>query len=140
MKPFFDDRVAPWVAARIWNDGSGFGNCRAMGVEHKGELVAGIVFHDWEPDHGLIEISGAADHRRWFTREVIRVAFTYVFDGLECQAVTARTAEDNGPVRHICKALGAKEYIIPRLRGRDAAGVIYVLTDEDWTRSRFNRS
>lgn len=111
-----------------------------MGVEHKGELVAGIVFHNWEPEHGLIEISGAAENRRWFTREVIRVAFGYVFEGLGCQAVTARTAEDNGTVRHICKAIGAEEYIIPRLRGRDAAGVIYVLTDEAWKRSRFNRS
>lgn len=138
MKPFFDDRMAQWVSARINVSGEGFGNCRAMGVEHNGAVVAGLVFHNWEPDHGLIEISAAAEHRGWMTREVMRAALAYVFDGLGCQAVVARCAESNAPSRRIWKAISASEHVIPRLYGRDEAGCIHVLTEENWKRSRFN--
>lgn len=136
MTPFFDDRVAAWVAARL-GYARGFGECRAMGVEHKGALVAGIVFHDWQPEHGVIEVS-AAGNPGWVTREVMRVALSYVFDGLGCQAVIAKTAADNEAVRRIGQTLGAAEHVIPRLRGRDQAAVIYVLTSEAWASSRFN--
>lgn len=138
MTPFFDDRMAPWVADRIKVSGDGFGNCRALGVEHRGAIVAGLVFHNWEPDHGLIEISAAAEHRGWMTREVVRVALAYVYDGLKCQAAVARIAAANAPARRIWQALGAEEHIIPRLYGRCWAGCIYVLTEEAWKRSRFN--
>jgi RimJ/RimL family protein N-acetyltransferase len=136
--PFFDDRVAAWVARNIEGCGLGFGNCRALGVAHNDQLVAGLVFHNWEPDNGLIEISAAATHRGWMTRKVVNTAMEYAFDGLECQAIVARISEANEPARKIWQALGSAEYTIPRLRGRDTAGCIYVLTDDAWQRSRFN--
>lgn len=139
MTPFFDDRVAGWVSKRIGLSGDGFGNCRALGVGHKGKIVAGVVFHNWEPDHGVIELSAVATHRGWMTREVMRVAMAYVFDGLGCQAAIARVAERNEPARHIWRALGSEEHIIPRLYGRDEAGCIYVLTCEAWSKSRLNK-
>lgn len=138
MIPFFDDRVAGWVARNIEGCERGFGECRALGVAHKGDLVAGLVFHNWEPENGLIEISAAATHRGWMTRQVVNTAMEYVFDGLHCQAVVARVAEGNASARKIWQALGSAEYVIPRLRGRDKAGCIYILTDDAWKRSRFN--
>ena len=138
MIPFFDDRVAEWVARNIEGCNLGFGNCRALGVAHKGELVAGLVFHNWEPENGLIEISAAATHRGWMTRKVVNTAMEYAFDGLECQAIVARISAINLPARKIWQALGSDEYTIPRLRGRETAGCIYLLTDDAWRRSRFN--
>lgn len=138
MTPFFDDSVAPWVAARIEGCERGFGECRALGIGHGGQLVGGIVFHNWEPEHGLIEISSAATHRGWMTRKVINTAMEYVFQGLECQAVVARIAQTNDSARRIWLALGSSEHVIPRLRGRDKAGCIYVLTDDAWKRCRLN--
>lgn len=138
MIPFFDDRVADWVARHIEGCERGFGPSRALGVAHKGDLVAGLVFHNWEPEHALIEISAAATHRGWMTRQVVNTAMEYVFDGLNCQAVVARIGEWNKPARRIWQALGSAEYTIPRLRGRDKAGCLYVLTDDAWKLSRFN--
>ena len=70
MTPIWDDRVAAWVGARIWGRPDAFAASRAMGILKGRELVAGLVFHNWEPEAGLIEVSAAASDRRWLTRRV----------------------------------------------------------------------
>lgn len=135
MTPFFDARVADWVNLHMPGSGDGFGQCQAMGVAHNGRIVAGIVFHNWEPEHSLIELSGAAIDRRWMTRTVLRTMFSYAFS--VCETVFARHDEDS-PARAIWKALGAEEYLIPRMRGKDKAICISVLAKEAWEKSRFN--
>ena len=110
-----------------------------MGVEHKGQVVAGVVFHNWSPEAGVIELSCAAENKRWMTRGVMRTALGYVFDLLECQSAVARTAETNITVRKLWKALGAQEYVIPRLRGVNEAEAILVLPKEAWMDSKFMR-
>lgn len=139
MTPFFDVRVADWVAARIPGCERGFGKCQALGVAHDGRVVGGMVFHNWSPEFGTIEISAAADDPRWLTREVINMALDYVFDGAGCQMVMAQQDPENKRAVRLWKALGAQEYIIPRLRGRNNAGSIVTLTDDAWARSKFKR-
>jgi len=139
MTPFWDDRVAGWVAARIPGCERGFGPCKAMGVVSKGKIVAGLVFHNWQPEHGLIEISGAAEDRRWMTRRVMAEALGYAFDQVGCQMIVAQQDLANEAPRKAWLALGASEYIIPRLRGRDRDGSIVTLTAEQWQVSKFNK-
>ena len=134
---FWDDRVAAWVAGRIPGCERGFGNCRALGVVSRNEMIAGIVFHNWDPKAGVIEISGAATSPRWFCRRVINVALGYVFDGLNCQMLITRQAPGNDRARGIWLALGGTEYLIPRLRGRDEAECFITLTEEAWRSSKF---
>lgn len=136
--PFFDRRVALWVARHI-EGCRGFGNCQALGVALKGELIGGVAFHNWCPEHGVIEISGAATDPRWLTRTVINKALGYVFDEIKCQAVLALQDPDNHRATKVWKALGAQEFIIPRLRGRNNAGSLITLTDEAWSKSKFKR-
>lgn len=138
MTPFWDDRVAAWVAARIPGCERGFGPNKAMGVAHDGQLVAGLVFHNWNPESGVIECSAAADDARWATRSVLKAATSYAFDVAGCQAIVARTAEENTKVRRLWRAMGAAEYVLPRLRGRNAAEVVLCLTDDAWAASRLN--
>lgn len=137
MRPVWDNRVAEWVGRRIEGGERGFGECKAMGVMHGEALVAGIVFHNWSPEAETIEVTAAADHRAWATRSVLNEGFGYVFSF--CQAAVARTSVTNMPVRRLWKAFGANEYIIPRLRGRNAAEAIYLLTDDQWSASKFRR-
>lgn len=139
MTPFFDCRVAAWVAARIPNCSRGFGECQALGVEHRGQLVGGLVFHNWSPEYGVIEMSGASEDARWLTRNVISKALNYVFDELKCQMVVANQNPENQRAVRVWKALGAQEFIIPRLRGRNNAGSLITLTDEAWSKSKFKR-
>ncbi len=138
MTPFFDRRVSGWVAERI--DGCrGFDKCQALGVEHNGQLVGGLVFHNWCPEHGVIEMSGASTDARWLTRTVITKALNYVFDELKCQMVVAFQDTENKRAIRVWKALGAQEFIIPRLRGRNNAGSLITLTEEAWSGSKFKR-
>lgn len=111
-----------------------------MGVEHKGETVAGFVFHNYDPRAGLIEVSGAAEHPRWATRRVVQTAMSYIFDQAGCQMMYARQDINNLPARRGWLHLGATEYVIPRLLGRDTVGTMLTLTDDQWRSSKIARS
>ena len=131
-----DQAVAAWTAARIEGCARGFGKCSAIGVAHDGDLIAGVVFHDWNPEAEIIELSAAATDRRWMTRSNVTGILNYPFGF--CQMVVSRFAPD-GPPRRIFNALGADEFVIPRLRGRDADGVLATLTREQWATSPMNK-
>lgn len=138
MTPVWDDSAADTVASLVGIDG--FGECRAMAVvDKKGKFAAGIVFHAWGPDSGVIELSAAAVNPNWPTRNVLKFMFGYVFDDCGCQMAITRTHENNTRVRRFMARLGADEYLIPRLRGRNASEAIQTLTEEQWTASRFAR-
>jgi len=101
-----------------------------------GVLEASIIFHNYSPERGVIEISAASISRHWGTRARLMAIFEYPFGQLGCQMVVARTSERNaGPLR-IWRALGADAYRIPRLRGRDEAEIITTLTAEQWAEWR----
>lgn len=137
MITFWDKHLADWAAARIEGCERGFGECQALGVAHKDALIAVVVFHNWHPEAGVIEISAAAESPRWFSRSVANVALGYAYDGLGCQMVVARQDPDNDRARGIWLALGGTEYVIPRMRGRDAAESFITLTEEAWRSSKF---
>lgn len=126
MRLFRDDAVADWVAARIPGASRGFGDCVAFGVEHGGKIVAGAVFHNWSPEWRAVEMSAAADDRRWMTRKVVSGLLGY---GFEIARTIYAQHETDSPARSIWLRLGAVETIIPGLRdGRD--NVVATLTAE----------
>jgi len=94
--------------------------------------VAGVVYHNWNPESGTIELSAASTRRDWLNKNNLLTVFGYPFDQLGCQLCIARISENNDRARRIWRALGASEFVIPRLRGRDEAEAIYTLTREAW--------
>lgn len=129
--------MARFVAELL--DERGWENPVAIGfLSREGVLEAGVVYTNWQPENGVIEITAAAIGHKWGTRERLRVIFEYPFDHLGCQMVVARTSERNPVPLRIWRALGADEYRIPRLFGRDEAAIITTLTAEQWAESRFN--
>lgn len=135
MTPVWDDAVADWVAALIPDCGRGFGDCRAVGfLDRRGAIAAGVVFHGWWPERGVIEISGAAVDRRWCTRSALAAIWGYAF--AVARVAMGRTSELNAPVRRIWTACGAAEHVIPDLWGEGEAGVIHTLTAPQWRSSR----
>ncbi len=131
-----DQAVSAWTAARIEGCARGFGKCKAIGVVHGGDLIAGVVFHDWNPEAEIIELSAAATDRRWMTRNNFTEILNYPFGF--CQMIVARAAPD-GPPRRIFRAIGADEFVIPRLGGRGKDGIIATLTREQWAVSPLNK-
>jgi RimJ/RimL family protein N-acetyltransferase len=134
--PVWDAAAAEWVAGQLGYDRP-FTSCRSMAVIHSDRIVAGVVFHDWNPEAGVIELSAAATDPRWMTRKVINEAFGYVFGRLGCQMAVARTEASNRTVRRLWRGLGAQEAIIPRLFGRTKNGAILTLTDDKFRTSKF---
>lgn len=73
--------LAAWAAARIDHVGErGFGPCWAIGVALYGELVAVIVFHDFQPQHGTIQLSMTSATPAWINRRVIGRILALAFD------------------------------------------------------------
>lgn len=137
--PQVNSAVADFVSQIIWGEPGRFTRFCTMAVADDRKLVGGVVYHGWQPETGALEVSAAALHPKWLTRDVIRAAITMPFEALGCQAIYAHHSEGNRPARRFWQRLGAAEHIIPRLRGRDTAEVLAVLTDDAWAASRFNK-
>lgn len=108
-------------------------------------MAAGVVFHDWNPEAGIIELSAACTTRRWLTRNVLWQMFSYPFIGCNCQMVVLRVSERNETENHrgiqrISRAYGFQEHRIERLYGRDHAGILFTLTDDDWRANGFHKT
>ena len=128
------------VADRIWpGKGHDFGECQCIAVTHDGELAAGLVYHNYDPDAAVVEISGASWMKGWLTRSVLKAMYGYPFIDCGCQAVFQRVPDEDKPQHRMLKAFGAERYRIPRLRGIDRAENIYVTTRETWETNNFAR-
>lgn len=111
----------------------------SMGVFEDGNLIAGTLYHNYHPEHGVIELSSASISKRWLTRRVIYAMFFLPFNRLGCQLVVLRVSERNKTMVGIARKFGFSETYIPRLRGRDEGEFIYSLTDDDWSKSPYNK-
>lgn len=130
-------KVAKWVANRIEGCERGFGPCVAMSVGEP--WIAGVVFHNYSPESGVMEMSAAATSPRWLTRNVLHAMHNYIFADAGCQMAILRVSEHNKRMLRIAKAYGYQAHRIPRLRGRDEAEIILTLTVEQWRDNGFHR-
>jgi RimJ/RimL family protein N-acetyltransferase len=128
-----------FVSERVWGVEREFGKGRAMVVSDDGTVKAVLIYHNYDSDAGVIEISGASDDPRWLNREVLGEMFWFPFHGLDCQAVVMRVDAENTRLLRILKAYGFKRYDVPRLRGRNKVEALHVLSDDDWRANKFNR-
>lgn len=137
--------LALWAAARIWPDREDAWRdvaavARVMAVFDEDELLAVMIYHNWDPKADTIEISGAAAHPRWLTRQTLWSLYAYPFDVLGCQLVVQRNAAGNARVNRILKKLGFYPVTIPRLRGRFEDEIIWTLTVENWRAGAHGKS
>ncbi|WP_030538368.1 hypothetical protein [Sphingobium sp. DC-2] len=140
VEPEANAAVADFASSRIWGEPGRFDRYCTLGVFQNEGLIAGVVYHNYDPQAGVVEMSAGAVSKRWLARPVLREMYSIAFDQLGCQAVIARHAEDRCDLRRMWKAVGAVEYVIPRLRGRNApAEVVSILTEEAWKASPYMR-
>lgn len=127
------ERVCAWVAAHIPDCDRGWGaEAYGIGVEDKGELIGGSVFHGWSPEWGIVEMSSAAVSPRWAIRPMLKGIFGYVFDLLKIRMVVMRTSEKNTRMVSIGRRLGCREYRIDDLRADGEAEIVLTLTAAAW--------
>jgi len=113
-------------------------NSRAVGIiDRSGRLVAGWIWHNYNPDAATIEFSGASTTPRWMTRAILQKLFAYAFDGIGCQLVVTRNSAGNVRLHRQLARFGFSRFDIPRLFGRHEDAVVWTLTDDDWRASDF---
>lgn len=134
-----DEDVAKFVAGLMPTYASrGFDACRATGIlDGDGRLIAGWVWHNWWPEAGTIEFSGAALTPKWMTRGILHELFAYAFEKAGAQMIVTRNASTNVRLHRQLARYGFDRFDIPRLFGRDADGVIWTLTEDRWKASDF---
>jgi hypothetical protein len=135
-----DEVVAAFVAHLIPECRErGFGKCRAIGIADETGLLGGLVYRNWCPEVGTIEISGAAlPGTNWLSRRTIQIMYDYPFYQCGCQMVIKTTMADNEIVLRIMAAVGFDLHYMKRLGGRDRDGVVGTLTQEQWEASKYN--
>lgn len=132
------DEIAQFVQSRIPEAAGGFGECQAIGVStDDNRIVAGVVYHAWNPVALTLHMSAAAEDRRWLQRTIVTGLFDYPFGELGCQMVIGETRADSSRVIDMWRAFGADQHMIPRLFGRNVDGALMRLTVEAFRASRF---
>jgi len=136
-----DEIVANFVASLIPECRlRGFGKCRAIGVaDSDGRLLGGVVYRNWFPEVGTIELSGAAlPGTNWLSRRALQIIYDYPFYTCGCFMVIQTTMADNEEALLVKAKLGFTFHRIKHLGGRDRDGVVGTFTVDDWENCRFN--
>lgn len=134
------DAVEHFISSSIWGAPRGMqGETIMASVDGAGTILGAVIFQNYDPENGVIEMSAAAASPRWLTRPVLFDMFTYAFDQLKCQAVAMRCEADNNRLARIFGAYGFQRYDVPRLRGRDRPESIYVLGDDVWRKNGYHK-
>jgi len=134
------DYVRDWVASELNQIGFAGNFITAFGNFEGNKLLGGVVFHNYYPKEGVVEMSAAGIDARWLSRQMIRSMFNYAFGVLGCQMTILRVSEHNSRMLNIADRFDFKGYLIPRLRGRNEGEWVLTYTDDQWRDSPFNRS
>lgn len=134
-----DEAVAEWVGARCANIHRSFaGPFRAIGVGLGGELVAGFVYSNYQPEFGTIEMSLAAATPRWAARRIISVLLRYPFEALDCQRISVICDATNHKAIRLAEGVGfEREADLCRYYGPERDAVLLRLFREDWRGGKY---
>lgn len=119
--------VQRFVELGLWGGLRGFGECQVIGFADENGLAAGIVYHNYDPDSDVIELSAYSARRDWLTKGRLADVFGYPFDQLGCRICVARISEHNKRALRIWRSLGASQHPLPDLRGDGEAEVVCLL-------------
>jgi RimJ/RimL family protein N-acetyltransferase len=131
--------VTGFVERLIPGGERGFAKASAIGYCLNGTLIGGTVFHNFDADAGVVELTTASTDPRWLTRQTLHAMFAIPFNQWGCQMVVLRVAENNTRMVRIAQRYGFDGVLIPRLAGRDQGQWIFTLTDDAWRDSRLER-
>jgi len=126
--------VVQWVADQVPHmdapeKGAG------IGIVANGHLIAGVVFHEYRPDYGTIEMSMAATSPIWARREIIGGFLSYPFHQLGVFKVFTHTPIDNERALKVNKHAGFKqEAVLAHQFGRGRHGVVCRMLQPDYQR------
>ena len=122
---------ADFVAAALDNLGWDPMKTAGLGNWSGDTLTGAVVFHDWNPEAGVMCMSGAGG-KGWYSLGLIYKAHKYIFDDAGCQLAVMQVSEHNDLMRRTAEHFGYEGVRIPRLRGRNEDEIVYTLPEEVW--------
>ena len=131
--------VVEWVAKRT-NEFGNFGCAQGIGVTAKGELIAGVVYNEFNGANCCMHVA-ALPGRMWLKYANLRVWFDYPFNQMKVKRVTALIGEGNTASRRLTEHLGFERETT--LRGAHPTGdlIVYAMWKErcEWISPDFEK-
>jgi RimJ/RimL family protein N-acetyltransferase len=128
--------VVEWVAKRTHEYGN-FGSATGIGVQRNGELIAGVVYNEYNGANINMHVA-AVEKSRWLSRTALQFFFGYPFNQLGVKRATALVGEGNTQSRRLVEGLGFR--LEARLADAHPSGqlLVYVMRPEwcRWTEVR----
>ena len=134
----FSPLIAKWVGEQIGRD-IDWGPCEAIGVvDSDDNLIGGVVFSNYQPHFGNIEVSFASIRRDWLTPCLVRGILQYPFAQLKVNRITCLTPKRNRAARQFLKKFGfVEEGNVREGFGTDDM-IVSGLLAREWQEHRFN--
>ena len=120
--------VVDWVAKQM-KRGDGYGLSSGLGIEENGELIAGVVYNEF--NHVNINAHIAGIGKSWLTKEFLWMIFDYPFNQLKAKRISAFIEDENIEAIKFDEHLGFKYET--RLKDAYINGdiLVYVMRKED---------
>lgn len=142
------DDVIAWVGWRIPltrkrlerdPTASPFGPAQAIGVLNAADqLVAGVVYHNYDPDCLSVELSFAADTPKWLTRKLICELLNYPFETMGLNRITGCTPDNATSALAFLERFGFKrEGVAKDGFGPGVNAVVSRLLKREWVRTKW---
>ncbi len=131
---------AGWVAERVPHmNGGDFGPCVTLGIVGEDNYpVAGVVFHEYQPQYGNAMISVASDTPRWLTKPLITGIMRVPFVQYGLTRLTAITPPGATSVSRFLTKFGFRREGVVRMGLGNQDAWIWGLLASEWRFNRFN--
>jgi RimJ/RimL family protein N-acetyltransferase len=128
------DKVAAWTVSHIPHV-SDFGPCEAIAVMNGEYIIAGVVYHDYQPTCASIQLSMAAESPMWARREIIAQLLDYPFNQLSVNRVWTATPIENTMALRVNRKIGfTQEAVLAHGFGKGRHSVIMRMLKPDYDR------
>ena len=129
-----DPRIEKWVASKIPAVGDkGFGPCQAVGIIGKsGAAVCGIVYHDYQPQCGTVQVSFASSNPVWARKRVVAKLLYTPFVTWGVGKVWAAIPHTSDRTIRLAIALGFRKEATLRRQFGDAHAVIVGMLNHEY--------
>ena len=121
-------RIVDFIHEKI-GYGSKTDNSTAIGLESDGNVVAGVIYSDFNGSNVLAGIAG--DGKHWLTPDFLWYMFYYPFIQMGVERVTVRVETNNLQSQRLAEKLGFELEFRMKRAGRFGDLLIYRLFRED---------
>ncbi|MDF2809889.1 MAG: hypothetical protein K0S56_920 [Microvirga sp.] len=131
--------IGDFVSTILWGEPGRIQDYCTTAIFDGDKLIAGVVYYNYHPAYGTIELATAGIKSGWMSRRVLHAVFAMPFQMLGCQTCVMRVGAKYSPALKGARSLGGTETVLPRMRGRDEDEHVFTFSDDQWMASKFYR-